>query len=59
MSPTSTITLVVPRAEKESLFLLHVVQIAIRAYRNERPRSLEENPDTVKDDQLTDTHLAA
>jgi hypothetical protein len=31
--PSSTITFVVPRCEDESLFLRHVVQAAIRAYR--------------------------
>lgn len=58
MSP-STITLVVPCAEKESVFLLHAVQIAIRAYRDDRPRISEVNPDKVKDDRSTDIPRAA
>ena len=49
MSP-SMITLVVPCAENESVFLLQAVQIAIRAYRDDRPRCAEVNPDKVKDD---------
>ena len=48
MSP-SMITLVVPWAEKESVFLLQAVQSAIRAYRDDRPRcpEVEVNPDKV------------
>jgi hypothetical protein len=58
MSP-STITLVVPCAEKESVFLLHAIQIAIRAYRDGRSRNPEVNPDKVKDDHSTNIPRAA
>jgi len=47
MSPT--ITLVVPRAEKESVFLQLVIQAAIRAHREDHP-SHEVKTDTVNDD---------
>ena len=50
MSP-STITVVVPRAEEESVFLLHAVQAAIHAYRRSHPRSPEVPVDRVKVDQ--------
>jgi hypothetical protein len=39
MSFSSTITLIVPRAKTESLFLTYVVQAAIRAYRNDLMQS--------------------
>lgn len=45
---SSTITLVVPRAEKESVFLQLVVQAAIRAHRDDHPKSQEVK--TVNDD---------
>ena len=48
---SSTITLVVPRAEKESVFLQLVVQAAIRAYRDNYPKSHEVRTDTVSDDR--------
>jgi hypothetical protein len=37
MSP-STITVVVPSAEKESVFILQAVRAAIHAYRRGRPK---------------------
>ena len=58
MSP-SMITLVVPCAENESVFLLQAVQIAIRAYRDDRPRGPEANPEKVQDDHRTDIPLGA
>jgi len=57
MSPTSRITLVVPRVEKESVFLFHVIQAAIRAYRNDPPKSDETNAE--RDDLSRDKSLAA
>ena len=50
MSP-STITVIVPCAENESVFLLHAVNAAIRAYRRSHPRSPEVHVETVKVDQ--------
>ena len=38
---SSTITLVVPRAENESVFLQLVIQAAIRAHRDDHPKSRE------------------
>ena len=47
---SSTITLVVPRAEKESVFLQLVIQAAIRAHREDHhPTSHEVKTDTVDD----------
>jgi len=48
---SSTITLVVPRAEKESVFLQLVIQAAIRAHREDHPTSHEVKTDTVNDDR--------
>ena len=50
MSP-STITVVVPCAENESVFLLHAVNAAIQAYRRVRIKSPEVSVDRVKVDQ--------
>jgi hypothetical protein len=50
MSP-STITVVVPCAENESVFLLHAVKAAIHAYRRSHVRSPEVPIDRVKFDQ--------
>ena len=47
---SSTITLVVPRAENESVFLQLVIQAAIRAHRHYYPKSHEVKTDTVHDD---------
>jgi len=48
---SSTITLVVPRAENESVFLQLVIQAAIRAHRDDYPKSYEVKTDTVDDDR--------
>ena len=48
---SSTITLVVPRAETESVFLQLVVQAAIRAHRENYPKSHELKTDTITDDR--------
>ena len=48
---SSTITLVVPRAEKESVFLQLVIQAAIRAHREDHPTSHEVKTGTVNDDR--------
>ncbi|HEU4500529.1 MAG TPA: hypothetical protein VFR82_02670 [Nitrospira sp.] len=48
---SSTITLVVPRVETESVFLQLVVQAAIRAHRDDYPKSHEVKTDTVNDDR--------
>jgi hypothetical protein len=40
---SSTLTLVVPRAEKEYVFLQLVVQAAIRAHREDHPERHEVN----------------
>jgi hypothetical protein len=45
----SSITLVVPRAEKESVFLQLVVQAAIHAYRDDAARIDEAKIDAVND----------
>ena len=50
MSPP-TITVVVPRAENESVFLLHAVNAAIQAYRCRYVRSPEVPVDRVKFDK--------
>ena len=50
MSP-ATITVVVPSAEKESVFILQAVRAAIHAYRRSRPRSPEVPIDRVKGDE--------
>jgi hypothetical protein len=50
MSPC-TITVVVPCAENESVFLLHAVNAAIQAYRRSHVRSPEVPVDRVKFDQ--------
>ena len=47
MSP-STITVVVPYAENEAVFLLHAVKAAIQAYRRSHVRSAERPIDSVK-----------
>ena len=47
MSP-ATITVVVPSAEKESVFILQAVRAAIHAYRRSRPTSPEVPIDRVK-----------
>jgi hypothetical protein len=49
MSP-STITLVVPTAEKESVFLLQAVRAAIHAYRRSHRESFEMRIDRIKAD---------
>jgi hypothetical protein len=48
---SSTITLVVPRAEKESVFLQLAIQAAIRAYRECQSKSHEVKTDTANDDR--------
>ena len=50
MSP-ATITVVVPSAEKESVFILQAVRAAIHAYRRSRPTSPEVPIDRVKVDE--------
>lgn len=55
---SSTITLVIPRAEKEQVFLQLVVQAAIRAHRDDRPKSHEVKPDTANDDRCGGFSLA-
>jgi hypothetical protein len=49
MSP-STITVVVPCAENEAVFLLHAVKAAIQTYRRSHVRSGEVHIDRVKFD---------
>lgn len=46
---SSTITLVVPCAEKESVFLQLVIQAAIRAHRDEHAKSYEVKTGTVNE----------
>lgn len=48
---SSTITLVVPRVETESVFLQLVVQAAIRAHRDDYQKSHEVKTDTANDDR--------
>ena len=48
---SSTITLVVPRAENESVFLQLVIQAAIRAHRDDYPKSHKVKTDTVNGDR--------
>ena len=48
---SSIITLVVPRAEKESVFLQLVIQAAIRAHRDGHPTSHKMKTDTVNGDR--------
>jgi hypothetical protein len=48
---SSTLTLVVPRAEKEPVFLQLVIQAAIRAHRDDHPKSYELKTGTVNDDR--------
>lgn len=50
MSP-ATITVVVPSAEKESVFILQAVRAAIHAYRRSRPGSHEVPIDRVQVDE--------
>ena len=50
MSP-STITVIVPWDENESVFLLHVVNAAIQAYRRSHVRRPEVPVDRVKFDK--------
>lgn len=50
MSP-ATITVVVPSAEKESVFIVQAVRAAIHAYRRSRPTSPEVPIDRVKVDE--------
>ena len=50
MSP-ATITVVVPSAEKESVFILQAVRAAIHAYRRSRPTSPEVPIDRVMVDE--------
>ena len=50
MSP-ATITVVVPSAEKESVFILQAVRAAIHAYRRSRPRNPEVAIDRGKVDE--------
>jgi len=47
----STITLVVPRAKNESVFLQLVIQAAIRAYRDDHPTSHKVKTEPVNDDR--------
>lgn len=42
-----TVTIVVPTAETESAFLMHVVQAALKAYRNHRNTSAHVNGNGV------------
>lgn len=46
---SSTITLVVPWAKKESVFLQLVIQAAIRAHRDEHAKSYEVKTGTVNE----------
>lgn len=46
---SSTITLVVPRAENESVFLRHIVEAAIRAYRDDESWNHKVKTETVND----------
>ena len=48
---SSTITLVIPRAEKESVFLQLAIQAAIRAHRDDYPKSHKVKTDTVNGDR--------
>jgi len=48
---SSTITLVIPWAEKESVFLQRAVQAAIRAHRGDHPWSHDVMADTANDDR--------
>ena len=47
---SSTITLVIPWAEKESVFLQRAVQAAIRAHRGDHPWSHDVMADTANED---------
>lgn len=47
----STITLVVPRAENESVFLQLVIQAAIHAHRDDHPERQKVKTDTVNNDR--------
>jgi len=47
---SSTITLVIPWAEKESVFLQRAVQAAIRAHRGDQLKSHEVKTDIPNDD---------
>jgi hypothetical protein len=40
---SSMVTIEVPRAENETVFLLHVVQAALKAYRNTQSASAQVN----------------
>jgi hypothetical protein len=59
MSFSSTITLIVPRAETESLFLTYVVQAAIRAYRNDVIQSDNMEVDCLEEHQSADNFRSA
>lgn len=49
---SSIITLVVPRAENESVFLRRVVQAAVQAYRNDHNKKSDEvNADSGQDER--------
>jgi len=48
---SSTVTLVMPRAEKNRCFSNFVVQAAIRAHRGDHPKSHDVMTDTVNDDR--------
>ena len=47
---SSTITFVVPRAEKESVFLQLVIQAAVRAHRDDHSESYDVKTGTGNDD---------
>lgn len=52
---SSIITLMVPRAEKESVFLQYAVQAAVQAYRNDHKKKSDEvNADSGQDERCGD-----
>ena len=56
---SSMVTIEVPRTENETVFLLHVVQAALKAYRNTQSASGQVNDDTpgLFPNSLADTEL--
>ena len=51
---SSTVTIVVPTAENETVFILHAVQAALKAYRKSHNRS-DQRSDQVADNILDRT----
>ncbi len=51
---SSTVTIVVPTAENETVFILHAVQAALKAYRKSHNRSDQGQVDDTSLDRTTD-----